>query len=212
MKLEEFIIIVKDNLKNPDRNDIYKDALKELAKNRTLLSDMLIKEISGKGFSYDEIYNHYLFSLYSSDAFTIRLVFWKPVSLEIENDTFIYNVKHNHDFEIFMTGYSGDGYETILSKTDSSITHIKKGEKADISRSERIKLAFGKVIHMLPFYEIHEQHPPMKLSSSLSLIIHEHKVLDGKAWSFDNDFRALHSEVGEEAHLVFDKMISSFEL
>jgi len=209
MTLDEFIIIVRDNLKNPHRTAVYKNAIKELAKNRTLLSDALIKEISDNGLSYDQIYNHYLFSLYSSDKFTIRLVFWKPVSLAIEIDTFIYNLKHNHDFEIFMTGYSGDGYETTLSKTDTSIAHIQKGDKAKITSSERVKLTFGTVIHMLPFQQIHEQHPPMELSSSLSLIIHEHKVLDGKAWSFDNNFKALHSGLGEEARLIFNKMISA---
>ncbi|MBB1585097.1 hypothetical protein [Serratia sp. OS31] len=206
MKLDEFIKIVIDNRLHPDRNNIYSSALLSLSKNRFILGESVLETIRDKGFFHRSIYNHYLFNLYECPQFTVRIVFWQPVKLEVERNTFIYGLKHNHDFEIFIVGYSGDGYETTIYKTDSSIMSIYTGDKPKIIGRKKIKLSVGNVIHLRPFYDIHEQHPPVSLSSSLSLILRGEEYKNVKSWSFAEDFSALHSGLGGEEIEIFNKI------
>lgn len=211
MELDDFINVVNENISNPERFDIYKNAILCLCKNRNILGKKIMNDIHCNGFHYSEPYNYHAFNLYRCAQFSIRLVFWQPLKSELEKNTFIYNVKHNHDFEIFIAGYSGDGYETTIYRADPSIKTITKGERPKIISNEKIKLQQGGFIHLEPFNDIHEQHPPHTLSSSLSLLIHKKDGVHAEAWCFSDDFSALHSEVGSEELELVNSMSKTFD-
>ena len=211
MKLNDFIGLVNKSLDKENRTALLSNALIELGKNKELLDDYVLDTLRKNGFLFDESYNHFLFTLYSSHEFDIRLTFWKPVLDEIERDTFIYGLKHNHDFEIFMTGYSGEGYETIVYQIDAKPEKIEKGTKVNVTFSSRIKLSKGVLIHMNPYIEIHEQIPPQTLSSSLALILRGDASEYMKNWEFDDNFVALGYGVSSRENAVYQLLLDNFK-
>ncbi|ELU8564811.1 hypothetical protein [Vibrio parahaemolyticus] len=211
MTLEYFIELVNNNLAKKNRDTLLSNALLELAKNKKLLDNHVLSSLDKNGFTFNESYNHFLFTLYSSEDFSIRLTFWKPVLNPIESDTFIYKLKHNHDFEIFMTGYSGDGYETIIYQIGTTTEHIKGGTKVVVLSSDRIKLATGVLIHMKPYTEIHEQLPPKTLSSSLALVLKGDKSGHIKNWEFDDNFVAVGYGVASSESAVYQQLLEYFK-
>lgn len=82
-----------------------------------MLSDHLLARIQGNpDEQIDDLYNAYAFTLYECDRFMIRLVLWAPRELKEQAENFVYGLVHSHDFDLFVTGYCGDGY-TVLQST-----------------------------------------------------------------------------------------------
>lgn len=188
MKLATFVERMDTYDPHQDKSRIIADLL-ELATNRTLLSEHLYNTLQRDGYSTrNSMYNAYAFVLHSSDAYTVRLGFWAPVSSQDESETFIYNLNHTHDFEIYAVGYSGDGYTTVKRKILDQ-TPLRAGIRPPLGDETILKLAPGEVLHMQPYYEVHRQLPPRCMSSSLSLIVHaQPSTTSAQAWCFDDDY------------------------
>jgi len=207
MKLREFIARIENINLEDDKNEIM-SSLIDLSNNRTLLSEHLIDRIKSRGFLYDnDLYGSYVFELYGCEKFTIRLIFWLPASSQDERENFIYGLIHSHDFELYVVGYSGDGYRTIKREVFNPDT-IQAGRRPKIGRREEIKLNRGVAYHMRKFHDIHHQLPPDKLSSSLSLIVHApNNDLNGREWCFDKKHLPIYSGIGSREIDFFDKMV-----
>ncbi|QXO72397.1 hypothetical protein [Morganella morganii] len=204
MKLCTFIKRMAGYDLQQDKTSIIDD-LKQLAANRTLLSEYLCRTLRKDGFSaHNSLYSPYGFVLHHGDLFTVRLGFWSPVISPDERGTFIYDLNHTHDFEIYAVGYSGDGYTTIM-RSILDHTPLEAGVKPSLGEERTSKLARGHVLHMMPLYEIHRQLPPETLSASLSLMIHpQQETKTEKAWCFDENYVPTYHGIATQESAIFD--------
>lgn len=177
--------------------------------NRFLLSEHLYTSIQENGFNTrNSLYNAYAFVLHSDDLFTLRLGFWSPVNLYDEGETFIYNLNHSHDFEMYTVGYSGDGYTTIIREILDDLP-LQAGKLPRLGKQRAIKLSPGEVLYMPPLREIHKQIAPQSMSASLSLLIHpEHSNHADEAWCFDEHYMPLYPGIAAQETALFAQMLS----
>ncbi|RON21020.1 transposase [Pseudomonas brassicacearum] len=208
MKLNTFVERMATYDLERDKPQIIED-LRQLSTNRTLLSEHLYNIIQQEGFSTrNSIYSAYAFVLYYNDLFTVRLGFWSPVSSQDESETFIYDLNHTHDFEIYAMGYSGDGYITVTRKILDD-TPIRVNARPILGEERVLKLAPGEVLHMLPLQEIHKQLPPKTMSASLSLLIHpQRSVKNEEAWCFDENYIPTYPGIATQETAFFEKTLA----
>ncbi|MBO1538398.1 transposase [Pseudomonas sp. OA65] len=208
MKLDTFLKRIKTYDLLRDKADVVED-LRQLASNRSILSQHLHAVIQADGFSVrNSLYNAYAFVLHSNDEFTLRLGFWAPVQIHAENETFIYNLNHNHDFDMYAVGYSGDGYTTIIREILDDLP-LQRGKTPRLGEERSVKLAPGNVIFMPALREIHRQIAPRSMSASLSLLIHpERSVRADEAWCFDNNYKPLYPGIASQETALFTDTLS----
>ncbi|MCJ8205027.1 transposase [Pseudomonas sp. RGM2987] len=208
MRLEVFVERLKSYDLQRDKSEIT-GALQALATNRCLLSTHLYATIQRDGFdTRNSLYNAYGFILHGDEDFTLRLNFWSPVDTQDESETFIYNLNHSHDFEIYSVGYSGDGYTTVIREILDDLP-LQKGRRPRLGKPRTLKLAPGKVLYMPALREIHRQIAPTSMSASLSLLIHP-AYLDrvDDAWCFDKDYIPIHPGVAAQETALFNDTLS----
>lgn len=208
MNLDTFIERLKTYDLQRDKTRITEN-LRHLARNRSLLSDHLYATIQQDGFStHNSLYNAYAFVLYSSDAFTLRLGFWSPVDTHDESETFIYDLNHNHDFDMYVAGYSGDGYTTIIREILDDLP-LQAGKTPRLGKERKIKLAPGEVLYIPALREIHRQLAPQSISASLSLLIHpEDSIRSDEAWCFDENYTPLYPGIAAQETALFTETLS----
>lgn len=208
MKLSTFVDRMASYDLQSDKAQIVAD-LKRLANCRTLLSEHLCGVIQRDGFSTrNSLYGPYAFVLHYEELFSIRLGFWSPIVSQDEGGTFIYGVNHSHDFEIYAVGYCGDGYTTVLRDILDQMP-LMAGLKPSLGDERMLKLAPGQVLHMAPFYEIHKQLPPERLSASLSLIIHRQEATKiEEAWCFDENYVPTYPGIATQEIALFEYALS----
>ena len=208
MNLDAFIARLYNYDLQRDKSCIIDD-LRQLASNRCLLSEHLYASIQQDGFSIrSSLYNAYAFVLHSDDLFTLRLGFWSPVNLHDERETFIYNLNHSHDFEMYTVGYSGDGYTTVIREILADLP-LQAGKIPRLGKPRSIKLSPGEVLYMPPLREIHKQIAPLSMSASLSLLIHpEHSTHADQAWCFDEHYMPLYPGIAAQETALFTQMLS----
>ena len=208
MNLETFVERLNTYDLQRDKTRIIAD-LRQLANNRCLLSDHLYTTLQRDGFSTrNSLYNAYGFVLHKNDSFTLRLGFWSPVETHDESETFIYNLNHSHDFEMYAVGYSGDGYTTITREILDDLP-LQKGKKPRLGKVRKLKLAPGEVLHMPALQEIHKQIAPKSMSASLSVLIHpKHLVKTDEAWCFDKNYRPLYPGIAAPEIALFTETLS----
>ncbi|MDU9031655.1 hypothetical protein [Pseudomonas corrugata] len=208
MNLDAFIARLYNYDLQRDKSCIIDD-LRQLASNRCLLSEHLYASIQQDGFSIrSSLYNAYAFVLHSDDLFTLRLGFWSPVNLHDERETFIYNLNHSHDFEMYTVGYSGDGYTTVIREILDDLP-LQAGKIPRLGKPRSVKLSPGEVLYMPPLREIHKQIAPLSMSASLSLLIHpEHSTHADQAWCFDEHYMPLYPGIAAQETALFTQMLS----
>ncbi|WP_445178870.1 transposase [Pseudomonas sp. McL0111] len=208
MKLQTFIERMTSYDLQRDKSKITED-LRQLAKNRTLLSEHLYTTIQQDGFSTkNTLYGAYAFVLHSNDLFTVRLGFWSPVTSQDERETFIYDLSHSHDFELYCVGYSGDGYTTV-SRQILDQNPLQAGTKPELGEERVLKLIPGEVLHMLPLREVHKQLPPETMSASLSLLIHpRQETKTEEAWCFDDNLVPTYPGIARQETALFESLLS----
>ncbi|TNF84403.1 transposase [Pseudomonas sp. ICMP22404] len=208
MNLETFIARLNTYDLQRDKDCIIDD-LRQLASNRSLLSEHLYASIQQDGFSTrNSLYNAYAFVLHSNDLFTLRLGFWSPVNLHDEHETFIYDLNHSHDFEMYVVGYSGDGYTTIIREILDDLP-LQAGKIPRLGKQRSVKLSPGKVLYMPALKEIHKQIAPQSMSASLSLLIHpEHSIRADEAWCFDEHYTPLYPGIAAQETALFTQVLS----
>ncbi len=208
MNLQTFIERMDSHDLERDKTHIVAD-LRQLASNRSLLSEHLYHTLQCDGFNTENsLYNAYAFVLHSSQTYTIRLGFWAPVTSKDESQTFIYHLNHTHDFEMYAVGYSGDGYTTI-KRDILQRTPLRVGIRPLLGEETTHKLAPGEVLHMRAFYEVHRQLPPRTLSSSLSLLIHpQKKRMTDLAWCFDEHYLPTYPGIAAQETELYERTLA----
>ncbi|WP_095096955.1 transposase [Pseudomonas sp. Irchel 3A5] len=187
-------------------------ALEALAEDRELLSDHLLKWIQeGPRSQSDTLYNSYAFTLYECDRFIVRLLIWLPADSQEEADTFIYGLIHSHDFELFVTGYGGDGYRSVM-RSISGVGSSVAGIAPEFGEISSVRVSRGTSYHMRAFRDVHHQLPPDQLSASLSLImLQPAEALSEEAWCYDENYRPQYSGIGAEERELYDAGLSRLE-
>ncbi|KHK66124.1 hypothetical protein [Pseudomonas frederiksbergensis] len=208
MNLKTFITRLETYDRQRDNTRIIED-LRQLARNRSLLSDHIYATIQQDGFStHNSIYNAYVFVLHSNEEFTLRLGFWSPVNSTDESETFIYDLNHSHDFEMYAAGYSGDGYITVIREILDDLP-LKAGKSPRLGEERKIKLAPGEVLYMPALREVHKQSAPQAMSASLSLLIHpEGLIRTDEAWCFDRNHVPLYPGITSQETALFTDTLS----
>jgi len=211
MKLKTFIERMATYDLQHDSATIIAD-LRLLATNRTLLSEYLYSTIQQDGFStQNRLYGAYAFVLHSNDLFTVRLGFWSPVTSQDERETFIYDLNHTHDFELYCVGYSGDGYTTV-SREILDQAPLQAGRRPEFGEERVLKLSPGEVLHMRPLREVHKQLPPETMSASLSLLIHpRQEATTEEAWCFDDNLVPTYPGIARQEAALFDSLLSRLQ-
>ncbi|MBT2295986.1 transposase [Pseudomonas fluorescens] len=208
MNLDTFVERLKTYDMQRDKSKIIAD-LRQLATNRSLLSNHLYATIQQHGFvPRNSLYHAYAFVLHSNNLFTLRLGFWSPVQTQDESETFIYNLNHNHDFEMYAVGYSGEGYTTLIREILDDLP-LQAGKTPRLGKERILKLAPGEVLYMPALREIHKQIAPHSMSASLSLLIHpEHPTKTDEAWCFDNNYTPLYPGIATQEVALFNDTLS----
>lgn len=183
--------------------------LRRLATHKTLLSEHLYQTLQRDGYSTrNSLYNAYAFVLHTSDAFSVRLSFWAPVTSQDESETFIYHLNHTHDFEMYAVGYSGDGYTTVKCEILDQAP-LQVGVRPALGEEVTLKLAPGEVLHMQPFREAHRQLPPKSLSSSLSVLIHAPLTqTSDEAWCLDEHYVPTYPGIATQETAFYERALS----
>ncbi|WP_053149777.1 hypothetical protein [Pseudomonas sp. P97.38] len=208
MNLEAFVERLNNKEALANHSEII-NALQQLATDRTLFSNHLHATIQRDGFDIrNSLYNAYGHVLYNDEAFTVRLSFWSPVNTDDERETFIYNVNHNHDFDLYTVGYSGDGYTTLIREILDDLP-LQTGRRPRLGKVRTFKLAPGEALYMPALRDVHRQLPPQTLSASLSLLVHPpHRVMADQAWCFDQHYRPLYPGVAAHETALFTDTLS----
>lgn len=211
MKLETFVERLKTYDLQQDNTKILED-LRELATNRTLLSNPLYNTIQQEGFSTrNRLYNAYAFVLHCTDLFTVRLGFWSPVTTHDESETFIYNLNHTHDFELYAVGYSGDGYTTVIREILDDLP-LQAGKTPTLGDERTLKLAPGETLYIPALLQVHKQlAPPQPMSASLSVLMHpQRSVKNDEAWRFDENYTPTHPGIAMQETAFFTDTMKAF--
>lgn len=122
----------------------------------------------------------------------LRANFWFPASSTtankvIENQTYSYELAHDHNFTFSTIGYVGPGYDTDVYQYDRSGVTGLVGEHVSFSPRRRERLEKGKVLVFESCRDVHVQFPPSQLSISINMIVSDRAELLKPQYLFDLD-------------------------
>lgn len=158
-------------------------ALKKLYNNRRFLTlhlNSLLKDFAKEGKNF---YTFQVFMIAQEKYFNLRAPIWMPASGLASDKAYIYDIPHDHNFNLLTLGYLGDGYKTDIYQYDSNAIQGLPGESVSIYGREQYQLKPGHVIHMGMNSDIHTQIPPNDLSISVNIM--QTKMLSDKQFIFD---------------------------
>jgi len=205
ISLDEFIIAIsKSNYDFSSYADLI-DAgkyLKRLSNNRGFLLDMMFSELeSFSTFQQNNFYGPQVFLIHNEESYFLRANVWNPLSaVEKQMEGHVYDVCHDHNFDILTVGYFGPGYQARTYTYDVQSVTGMLGEKVDLDETGIFTLNEGRVALYRAKKDVHIQIPPDELSVSLNLIPKNSKA-SGPQFQFDEKShticRYLHSSGSE---------------
>jgi hypothetical protein len=166
--------------------------LKQLANNRSFLSDLMIAELKQRcrGQVEGNQYRAQVIMLHAaSGRFVIRANFWPALKDSVirhsGTDPFFYNVPHDHNFSFLTVGYFGPGYWSDYYEYDYDRVVGFPGEHVDLRFVEKTRLDQGKVMLYRAHRDIHLQLPADSLSVSLNIVETSHSTMFRDQYRFD---------------------------
>lgn len=147
--------------------------LHRLYHNRDFLFESLADQIDSiKEFQSENRYTPNVFVLKYSKHFIIRAVIWPSEGREGSKpeDIFFYDIPHDHNFSFYTLGYSGPGYQTIISEYDYHSTVGYPGEHVSLSPPSIHELNEGSVLFFEKSKHIHTQCTPSSLSITINVL------------------------------------------
>jgi hypothetical protein len=163
--------------------------LQRLSSNRLLLIDYI--ERCGGVFRAAETFNiPQSFVLASRSPFVVRVNIWNPLSGEVyrdrERNLYSYDLAHNHDFRFLTVGHLGPGYVTEICEVDPDAIAGVPGEPVALNELRTEILSEGRVLYFEPFTDVHDQHPPERLSVSINLVL---SLENGRGEQYEFDLK-----------------------
>ncbi len=115
------------------------------------------------------------FLLAVHDKFYIRCNIWAPISNDVKSKLYqerLYSleVPHDHNFSFLTVGYSGPGYKTNILEHSRSREEYSVGDAVNLSPVGTYTLSPGDVMFYRQGIDVHVQHQPAELSSSINII------------------------------------------
>lgn len=206
IELDELIDLLRSfDKKIFDDNHIEESihALKKLYNNRRFLTlhlNSLLKDFTKESKNF---YTFQVFMIAQEKYFNVRAPIWMPASGLASDKAFIYDIPHDHNFNLITLGYLGDGYKTDIYQYDVNSIKGISGESVPIYGHEQYQLKPGNVLHMGINSDVHTQIPPNDLSISVNIM--QTKALSDKQFIFDiKNNRILRKVNGERDQALLD--------
>jgi hypothetical protein len=176
--------------------------LAALARNRTFLADMVIKELETNLVFQGEKNNYspQVIMLQKEENYFIRANLWPSPADEIYKqnrpETFFYHVPHDHNFNLLTVGYLGPGYDSDEYDYCHEEVGGYPGEAIEPTFVERQRLTQGKVVLYRAGKDVHAQLPPESLSVTLNVVDASPQVFFREQYVFQEDLRSLRCVIG----------------
>ncbi|UHH09657.1 hypothetical protein LU699_15545 [Luteimonas fraxinea] len=130
--------------------------------------------------------NAHVFVLHQTERYLIRLVVWRPTT-GVEDEAFLYEGAHDHNFDLMTVGYTGCGYLTDLYSYQGNGQSLSERETVSINRHGRFQLAPGTVLFLSAGCDIHAQHAPDEVSVSINIICYSKKTFPQHLFEIQSD-------------------------
>jgi len=153
--------------------------LKQLANNRTFLSDLICTEISNyHALQEDNPYVPQVFMLdnerLKERSTFLRACMWPGGDDDLLESSgpkaFYYGLPHDHNFNFLTVGYAGPGYESDYFEYDYSKVVGLENEAVALEFKERSQLSQGHILLYRAFQDVHSQYAPERFSVSLNIM------------------------------------------
>lgn len=178
ISIDEFVSRAQQvNLQNEQELISLAPAMRQLANNKTLLSDFIHAGLADyNNFQSDNPYSSQSYILAEvSDCSFLRFAIWAPLNYGEklnENDFYSYGTAHDHNFSLLTAGMLGSGYTTSIYQLEPGQKVIGYvGEDVRLTAATHVQLSRGRVMLYEAGKDIHVQHPAPDLSISLNLIV-----------------------------------------
>lgn len=175
--------------------------LKRLYNNRTFLTNYFNEILKDVGSQAWNLYTFQVFMLAKEKYFNLRAPIWMPPRGQESDAAFVYDLPHDHNFDLMTLGYLGSGYKTDIYQYDSKNTIGYPTEKVNISKPTRYQLSPGKILFMQANKDIHTQIPPRDLSISFNIM--KSYDLTNKQFIFNLKKKEITRKVNDEVGPLF---------
>jgi len=179
LSLEDFVDYVDRCIEVDDPDSLCEcaPALKSLLNNRSLISDVIARELrSWRDFQKGNAYVATTLILARTQRFFIRANMWLPdrPRSRAHADNTIYGLTHDHNFTFMTGGFHGSGYTTEIYELDTHAVRGLSGERVELEFLERTTLPEGKIMLYRAMQDVHRQSRPDELSISINLVVPTH--------------------------------------
>ncbi len=116
--------------------------------------------------------------------YSFRTVKWLPekevVLPGLRREALVYDLVHNHDFNLVTKGIIGSGYETDVYRFDADKLLGAIGESVNLEFQGRFRLSEGSVMWYEKFHDVHTQYAPDSFSMSFNVIPKDRDIWHGQ--------------------------------
>lgn len=152
--------------------------LRRLGNNPTFLGDRIVEELARRHREEEEgnSYGAAVLMLAPSGGadFFMRANIWPSADEHAvrasSEDSFVYEMPHDHNFSFLTIGYFGPGYWSSYYEYDYEAVAGWSGEPVDLRFVERSRLEPGKIQLYRAHLDVHAQHLPDAMSVSLNVM------------------------------------------
>lgn len=206
ISIDEFVRLVESTIDVNDFDSLCEGAaaFKALMNNRTLISDVIARELrSWRDFQSGNSYVGTTLILARTPAFFIRANVWLPDTprARARGDSNIYGLTHDHNFTFMTGGYHGAGYTTEIYERDLNESALP-GERVKLDFLERTMLPPGKIMIYRALQDVHRQSRPDELSVSINLVVPTHTRIQPQYFFDLERSEVLRSEYPEHGHAL----------
>lgn len=179
-------------------------AFKALLNNRTLISDLIERELrSWRDFQDGNSYVSTTLILARTPRYFLRANVWLPErdGKRPRGDAAIYGLTHDHNFTFMTGGYQGAGYTTEIFGVDGRAAGLR-GERVKLEFLERTTLPPGKIMLYRAVHDVHRQSRPHELSVSVNLVVPTHSRMRPQYFFDLNRGTITHTEYPEHGRTL----------
>jgi hypothetical protein len=204
---DEFLDLLRsfeDKVFTDDNFDKSKLALQKLFNNRSFLTsyfNSLLKDMLSQSCN---LYTFQVFMLAREKHFNIRAPIWLPPQGLKSDSAFVYELPHDHNFDIMTLGYLGDGYRTDIYQYNTEKVVGYDNEPVDLFELEHFQLTPGSILFMGTNKDVHIQMPPKDLSISLNIM--KTSGLTNRQFMFDLQKKQIIKKIDGEISPSFFKI------
>ena len=144
--------------------------MRRICNNRRFLAEHILGVLRGDTGVIRNDYSAQIFVLHSSEHYLFRAVLWPTLKSVSGEETYNYELPHDHDFNFFTAGYLGSGYRTRIYEYDHASVSGLPGEDVALHEIQDLHLSPDRVMLFRRSVDVHTQYVPKEFSISLNIL------------------------------------------